>query len=61
MVSVELLLIVSACQLIATFSTGLSGFGGAIIFQMLWAVLAKAGVDDTGDLERYVYIYIYYF
>lgn len=50
-VSVAQLLSVIFCAWCSGFSSGLTGFGSAIIFQTLWSVLYLLSVDGTGDLE----------
>lgn len=44
-------LLATFCGLVCSCSTGLCGFGGTIIFHMLWALLGMAGVEQTGDVR----------
>lgn len=52
-----LLIIVTGLILIcASFVSGLTGFGNAIIFQTLWAILGQSGLEGAGDLKEGVAI-----
>lgn len=47
MSSIGLVAAVTVCCMLSGFSNGLTGFGGAIIYQMIWSVFAWGGVEGT--------------